>query len=541
MKDQGHRDAAVIVELIMSENLAPVREDEEEHGTRNLNEPTDRVSFSGLTSTIASTSRTRSNASSSGHGSNASSEHTHGSLSFSSMLPSFRRGESRRDNSGELSASQNKSRPLNRALSSAVAVTRLGRKASNFNASNELDSSDRLPTDPSRVYRRYRVGDPVLVSNHSSRVANLVNRYGYPPGEGVTPEEQRGPYLYILATVAKVHFGENAEYYTVTRADTGANQRADDEWMEPIRTAQAEAAARRAATHFLSSGDDDRDLDNDSKLSRGPLYCLVGPCLWLFECFYHIILKRIHKALQKCTGFLKRHAHLYLNGMSPYSCSFQFTMVNFLVLCSLWYVFMDQVRLAFLPPSTDFAMAIMDLIVWLILIVELICETFIRPDGYQSLLYSEKAYTPSTAQFINRFHLCMESLSLITFVPEFVCLFTSRLECGDRPSFSLFNALFMSVLGPTRLATFYGKSYLALVRFRVFGLVRHWKKMWIHNTFVTMRATGVNALVAPYKRAPPKKMDPVMEEEEKDVGLTNASNIGTALMVINSHRALIIL
>jgi hypothetical protein len=33
----------------------------------------------------------------------------------------------------------------------------------------------------------------------------------------------------------------------------------------------------------------------------------------------------------------------------------------------------------------------------------------------------------------------------------------------------------------------------------------------------------------------------VIEAEEKDMGLTNAANIGTALMVINSHRALIIL
>lgn len=77
------------------------------------------------------------------------------------------------------------------------------------------------------TYRRYRVGDSVLVCNTQSRWANLVNRYGYPAGGGVTPEEQRGPYIYVLATVRKVHFEEDAEYYTVTRADTGADQRAD--------------------------------------------------------------------------------------------------------------------------------------------------------------------------------------------------------------------------------------------------------------------------------------------------------------------------
>ena len=77
------------------------------------------------------------------------------------------------------------------------------------------------------TYRRYRVGDSVLVCNTQSRYANLVNRWGYPSGGGVTPEERRGPYIYVLATVKKVHFEEDAEYYTVTRADTGLDQRAD--------------------------------------------------------------------------------------------------------------------------------------------------------------------------------------------------------------------------------------------------------------------------------------------------------------------------
>jgi hypothetical protein len=78
------------------------------------------------------------------------------------------------------------------------------------------------------TYRRYRVGDSVLVCNtQSARWVNLVNRYGYPIGGGVTAEELRGPYIYVLATVKKVHFEEDAEYYTVTRADTGADQRAD--------------------------------------------------------------------------------------------------------------------------------------------------------------------------------------------------------------------------------------------------------------------------------------------------------------------------
>jgi len=59
--------------------------------------------------------------------------------------------------------------------------------------------------------------------------------------------------------------------------------------------------------------------------------------------------------------FLQQNARLFLNGMAPYSFSAQFTMVNFNVLCSIWYVFMDQARLAFFRPSADFPLAILDL------------------------------------------------------------------------------------------------------------------------------------------------------------------------------------
>jgi class 3 adenylate cyclase len=365
----------------------------------------------------------------------------------------------------------------------------------------------------------------VLISTDEvSRLASPVNRYGYPPGEGHSSEEQRGPYHYVYATVTKVHFGENAQYYTVMRADTGTSQRADDEWMEPLKTARGEAAARRAASHFEDSHD---NVENDSNHSHDALYILIVPFIWLWRCIYH-------NCVEKCLRFTRRQANLFLNGAPPYSCSSDFTMVNFFVLCNIWMVFMDQARLAFFPPSADFPLAIVDFFVWVVLVIELLCEVFVRPEGYQIMLFSEKAYAPSTAQFITRFHLFGEIIALLTFVTESVCLF-SRSECSDRLSFSLFNALYMEVLGPTRLDAFFGRAFIALVRLRVFGLVRHWKNMWIHNTFITMTPTGLKAMVGKQNHTH------VIEAEEKDMGLTNAANIGTALMVINSHRALIIL
>ena len=184
--------------------------------------------------------------------------------------------------------------------------------------------------------------------------------------------------------------------------------------------------------------------------------------------------------------------------------------------------------------------------------IELFLEVFIRPEGYQMLRKSEKAYAPSTARFINRFHLCGEFISLVFFAPEFGCLF-GFYQCSARPRFSYFNATFISVLGPKRINVFYGKLYIAIMRLRVFGLVRHWRNMWIRNTFVKMRDSPfVMMRDSPVASlAKPKKDSEVvnagdsteaMDRTEEDTeDLTNVSNIGTSLMVLNSHRALILL
>lgn len=98
----------------------------------------------------------------------------------------------------------------------------------NINSNNETDSGSQFsnPVRPKAAYRRYRVGEHVLICCNS-HWATLVNRYGFPPGEGTTAEEQNGPYSFVMATIQTVHFDEFAEYYTVKRADTGGEQRAD--------------------------------------------------------------------------------------------------------------------------------------------------------------------------------------------------------------------------------------------------------------------------------------------------------------------------
>jgi hypothetical protein len=123
--------------------------------------------------------------------------------------------------------------------------------------------------------------------------------------------------------------------------------------MEPLKTAHGEAAARRAAIHFANDGSDE-NIENDSKRSHDPLYVLVLPFVWLWRCIYH-------KCVEKCVRFIQRQARLFLNGAPPYSFSADLTMVNFFVISSLWFVFMDQARLAFFPPSADFPLAVIDL------------------------------------------------------------------------------------------------------------------------------------------------------------------------------------
>lgn len=185
--------------------------------------------------------------------------------------------------------------------------------------------------------------------------------------------------------------------------------------------------------------------------------------------------------------------------------------------------------------------------------IELIFEIFIRPDGYHVLIVSEKAYSPSTVRYINAFHLTVEIMMLVSFVPEFFCLVSSDYGCSDRMHFSYFNAAFMAILGPNRINAFWGRAYVALIRFRVFGLVRHWKKMWINNTFLNKNwklksevAGGLLSGVFAPARVGNLDGKPISEamnlerQDRKEDALINASNIGTALMVTNSHRALMI-
>jgi len=419
------------------------------------------------------------------------------------------------------------------------------------------------------INRRYGVGDYCLITNHNLESAHhLVNRYGYPEHAGATNEERRGPYIYLLAQVTSVHFGEDAQYYTVRREDTLNEQRADAQYMEPITNLIAIDAARQSATKRPDHEGFDLNPHASTKfiwfkpIQDGCSNCVISGKVWLRK-----IRHKVQVQVDSC-----------LNGNRPYAISIRFTGINFLVICSIWYLFIDQLRLAFMPHTADFGCAVVSCIVWAVLFLELMLEVFVRPHGYRALIRSDKAYLPSTVRYLNSFHLISEMISLIFFVPEFVCLFSKDRKCGDPFNFSLANSCLMSLYGPDRLHAFFGTSFLCILRLRIFGLVRHWTKMWINNTFVRVKGKngewrvlrGKGFLVPQYHRARQRENVVALEEsamqhqsvttplmnrnelnatesiidERKneftdDYHLTNASKIGTALFTTNAQRCLL--
>lgn len=396
-----------------------------------------------------------------------------------------------------------------------------------------------------------------------------VNKHGFPPGGapvGSPPLYHQGPYGYVLATVARVHFEEDAQYYTVTRADTETEQRSDAEWMYPLPASELayESALKAAQTTKKTVEDEKKRLEPAGK--RG------------LEWFKIKVWNRCVGAYRSARVHTKVQTAKFLYGNTPYSFDLQFTGVNFLVLCSVIYMFIDNIRLAFFSRASDWAIMIIMTVVWSILVIELLFEVLVRPEGYSALMASEKAYAPSTARFINLFHLFFEVVSLICFVPDFRCLASG--DCGAAVPFSLMEASLNSVLGPSVSDAVRGHLYFVTLRLRVFNLVRHWKKMWINHTFdepvdkgshlrgYWVPAQGVISLESQRgKIVTNKKTDDAQistlsiddsgydedGEEEKatkeqkrqakraDKRLSKAATIGTALMVVNSHRAMILI
>jgi hypothetical protein len=210
-------------------------------------------------------------------------------------------------------------------------------------------------------HNQFNVGDTVLVFLTLLNVTNLedpkdtftiaaVNTSGYPEGEGRLDEEKRGPYNFVLATVKQLHFEEDDRYYTVIRADTGSQQRADSGWMEPLKdTVGLEAAYRAAKRTFRSQSDQEVEMLEDSGYIRDIFGCLMDAVAWPAYFFRNSILP----GYRTMHMIAKIRVSQMLYGDSPFACRIRVTGINVLVFCSVVFLFMEVANLAFVPPHVD--------------------------------------------------------------------------------------------------------------------------------------------------------------------------------------------
>lgn len=156
--------------------------------------------------------------------------------------------------------------------------------------------------------------------------------------------------------------------------------------------------------------------------------------------------------------------------------------------------------------------------VWVILVLELIFEVLIRPKGYSDLIQSDRAYSPSTSRYINRFHLIFESLALVMYIAEFTCI--GQEMCDDYSVFSRMKSSLDAIIGKSRGISARGRFVLGLTVLRLFGPIRHWKQMFIKTTFHPAQAedpekwrtprtndSAASAKIINLRESPSKKTD----------------------------------
>ena len=260
-----------------------------------------------------------------------------------------------------------------------------------------------------------------------------------------------------------------------------------------------------------------------------------------------IQLRKRHPIIEKLSfirKFLKRQATLCSIGNLPYAIRFQFSGINFLVLASLVFNFLDQIRLLIPNPRNDKLIGSFLVAIWFILITDLVCEVCIRPSDYKGLVRSKDKYDPSTACFINRFHVITESITLLCFLPEIISIFSG----WDKGSpGSLLQASLSSVSVEHSLAGSYvGLITYAVIRLRVICLIRYWKTHWLNHNYINLSEEIDEATkgekskidINETSNSDNKPPHTVSKEDEK---LKNAAHIGTALMMTKSHRSLILM
>jgi len=121
--------------------------------------------------------------------------------------------------------------------------------------------------------------------------------------------------------------------------------------MEPIRNEEAIEVALRAAQLTARDYRDRLERDDEHK------------SLWhrSSESFGHFVEKRVVPFYSKTRNSAKIVVKRMMNGDHGYSINFRFSSINFLVLCSLIFLFLDVVTISFFTVDWDQTAAIVGL------------------------------------------------------------------------------------------------------------------------------------------------------------------------------------
>lgn len=265
--------------------------------------------------------------------------------------------------------SRNSSPRLNSHTNMADAVERLRDSQSN-DFVHVAAAVAVVASQTTRTFVQFGQGDHVLVmltmldladkdGDKDAYTVDPVNAFGYPLGEGRLDGHKHGPYLYVLCVVTQVHFDEDERYYTVRRYDTDTQQRADPGYMEPIRDMDAIDAAMKASKRTESTM-----ANQDKPVARQSDFCslCIAACVESAVTVLRVIILAYMKSRNAAKTFIQH----FIRGEHGYALNLHFTGVNFLVACSLIFLFHDVIALAFLSSDWDRSVGFLGLYVTLI-------------------------------------------------------------------------------------------------------------------------------------------------------------------------------
>ena len=131
------------------------------------------------------------------------------------------------------------------------------------------------------------------------------------------------------------HHSEIVPYYTVRREDNNQTLRSDVCDMEKISLDQANKARIHIKRHSACSTEyfDDTDFTDDDL--GEPTYVWIG---------------QIQSVLKHLT-----------DGAENFQFNISLSPVNLFVICHIYFIFIDQIRLTFIPPELDETFAILSL------------------------------------------------------------------------------------------------------------------------------------------------------------------------------------